>query len=543
MSAPWTLAERAAALAAAERDGCELLVIGGGITGAGVARDAALRGLSTLLIERSDFAAGTSSQTSKMIHGGLRYLREGQLGVTRQSCRERDLLARLNPNLLRPLPFLLCAFERGRPPWQVRAGLWLYRALSGFEGEFSMLAPAEVARYCRDLDTRGLRAAGLYVDQQVDDARLVLETIKDARRAGAAAVSHAELIGFELDPAGRLRAARVRDRLRGSEHVLRAQHCVNAAGPSVDRVRRLAGMQPAAELRPAKGVHAVIARSRVHADAAVALQAEDGRDMFLCPFGDVHLIGTTDTFSDEIDAPVVTRADLAYVLAAANRAFPRAGLTAADVIGVYAGVRPLVADAQAETPPSSVSREHRITQDDSGLLSVAGGKLTTYRAMAEQIVDRVVAALPRARANALAPCTTAARPLRDDAFERATLARELTQRFGVAAAVRERLIEAWGGAAPALLAASPVEQRVPIAGSRYLRAEIAWAIRHECAASLCDVLERRLRVAAMVPGHGLPELAELAAVAAEAAGWSDARTQAEIDGYRAAVERRYRVQP
>jgi glycerol-3-phosphate dehydrogenase len=308
-------------------------------------------------------------------------------------------------------------------------------------------------------------------------------------------------------------------------------------------VRALAGAAMPGELRPAKGVHAVIARARVHADAAVALQADDGRDMFLCPWEGVHLIGTTDVFSDEVDAPVVTQAELQYVLAAANRAFPRARLKPADVISVYAGVRPLVADAQATTPPSRVSREHRITQDASGLLSVAGGKLTTYRAMAEQIVDRVVAALPRTRANALSVCHTTTRPLRDDGFERAALAGELVQRFGLAEAVCERLIEAWGGAAPALLAAAPSEQREPIAGSRYLHAEVAWSIRHECAASLCDVLERRLRVAVTVAGQGLAELTQIARIAAEAAGWSDAQMALEIERYRALVERRYRVQP
>ena len=320
----WTLAERNRALATLERDGVELAVVGGGITGAGVLRDAALRGLSCALFERADFASGTSSHTSKMIHGGLRYIAEGKLGVTRESCVERDKLAALNPNLVRPLPFLFCSFDDGVPPWKMVAGLSIYSAIAGFKGgSFRLLKPKEIEALSRDVRKEGLRAAGLYHDQQVDDARIVLETIKDARRASAEAIHYAQVVGFE-HTSGRVSALNVRCKLSGREHRIRAQCVVNATGPSVDHCRSLDLPLAKQELRPAKGVHLVIARERVHADAAVSFQAADGRHVFLCPWQDVHLIGTTDAFSDEIDAPFVTHAEVRYLLDAANHAFPRA---------------------------------------------------------------------------------------------------------------------------------------------------------------------------------------------------------------------------
>lgn len=541
MSEPWTHADRNRALTRLSEEGVELCVIGGGITGAGVLRDAALRGLKSVLIERHDFASGTSSCTSKMIHGGLRYIAEGQLGVTRESCVERDLLAKLNPQLVRPLPFLFCSFADGVPAWKMVAGLSIYSVLAGFKGgSFKLLKRAEIEVLSRDVRKEGLRAAGLYHDQQVDDARIVLETIKDARRVGAEALCHAEVVGFEKRE-GKLCAVRIRDRVGGREVFIRTSHVVNAAGPSVDRVRELDHSLATHELRPAKGVHVVIERERVHADAAVAFQARDGRHMFLCPWGDVHLIGTTDAFTDELDEPRVTQDEVRYVLDAANHAFPRAQLSSADVLSVYAGVRPLVADPHANVPPSNLSREHRITEDESGLLSVAGGKLTTYRHMAEQLVDRIVAKLPLAQRRTLAPCTTADRPLRKDQFDSDALTRELRLRFDVDERTAVRLAATWGREALEMLEQAPIEERVRIGGSRFLVAEVPWSISHECALNLSDVLERRVRVAVLARGQGLPQLELLAKAAARVAGWSELEQREQSERYREVVSRRYQV--
>jgi glycerol-3-phosphate dehydrogenase len=537
----WARAERSAALERLAREGVELAIVGGGITAAGVLRDAALRGLSAALFERGDFASGTSSATSKMIHGGLRYIAEGQLGVTRESCVERDLLARLNPELVRPLPFLFCSFADGVAPWKVVAGLSIYSALAGFKGgSFKLLDEAAIARLSRDVNKEGLRAAGLYHDQQVDDARIVLETLKDARRVGGEAISHAEVVGFAKEN-GKITGLHVRDELTGTQHLVRAERVVNASGPRVDQLRNLDQKLAHDELRPAKGVHVVIPRARVHADAAVAFQAGDGRHVFLCPHGDVHLIGTTDAFTGEVDEPRVTRDDVRYLLAAANHTFPGAKLSEQDLVSVYAGVRPLVADGAADKPPSSVSREHRITEDASGLLSVAGGKLTTYRHMAEQIVDRVVKSLPAARRARLYPCRTAARPLRDDSFDRKALRSELSARFQLDAATADRLVRTWGREALRMLESAPAHTRAAIGGSRYLLCEVAWSMEHECALDLCDVLERRVRVAVFARGQGLPDLDTLSQLAAQAGGFSDARADEERQRYRALLARRYQV--
>jgi glycerol-3-phosphate dehydrogenase len=543
--AAWTLDERRAALSRAERDGVDLLVIGGGISGAGVLRDAASRGLRAFLVERSDFASGTSSRSSKMIHGGLRYLAHGHLGVTREACRERDLLARLNPNLVRPLPFLFPAWEGGKiTPWQVRAALWVYAALANFrpESRFRMLRLDEVASYSRDVRLEGMRAAGLYHDAQVDDARLVIEALKSARRLGAEAANHVEAIELlRAGGDGRVAGARVRDRLEGRTLVVHAAVVVNAAGPGIERVRGLDARADVEQLRPAKGVHLAIPRERVHAQGAVAFEASDGRHLFLCPFDDVMMIGTTDSFTDEIDEPVVTIEEVHYLLAAANGAFPSAGLTTNDIRSVWAGVRPLVAPEDAAAPPSDVSREHEVSDSPSGLVSLAGGKLTTFRAMGELVVDRVLRRLPPERRRAAGPSRTRMLPLRDDAFERAALEQELRGRFGVSAREAEHLVRAWGADATALLETAPEEWRQPIGRSRYLYAEVPWAFRTECAASLADVLERRVRLALFAEGQGLPQLARIAAVAAEALGWDAERTREEAAAYAAAVRRRYQI--
>jgi glycerol-3-phosphate dehydrogenase len=541
----WSLADRARDLEVAARDGVDLLIVGGGITGAGVLRDAATRGLDALAIEREDFAAGTSGRSSKMIHGGLRYIGEGHLATTREACRERDLLLRLAPQLVRPRPFLFPAYEDSKVPlWQVRAALSVYAALANFRrsARFRMLRPAEVLRYSRDLRTDKLRGAGLYTDAQVDDARLVLDTLKSARSLGSAAVNHAEVVEFLKGDDGRLCGARVRDALSSRTVEIRAHAIVNAAGPAVERVRGIDRPVPRPELRPAKGIHLVIPRYRVHLEAAITFEAADGRHLFLIPWDDVALLGTTDTFTDEIEDPVVTIDEVHYLLDAANEAFPRACLTTNDLRSVFAGVRPLAASPDEEMPPSRVSREHRIYEDPSGLVSAAGGKLTTYRAMGEAIVDRAIRRLPAARRKALGPSRTASLPLRPgDTFDRACFEAELCERFRIEPNQSAQLVRAYGAQALDLLAEARPEDRRPIGASRNTLAEIAWSFRTECPATLCDLLERRLRMAIFAVGQGLAELPLIARTAAEAAGWDEERMQAEAMAYADAVRRRYQI--
>ncbi len=544
MIRPWTGEQRSRALARAESEGVELLIVGGGITGAGVLRDAASRGIRALLVERNDFACGTSSRSSKMIHGGLRYIAEGAIGLTRESCRERDLLMRQNPGLVRPLPFLFPAYPGSKTPlWQVRAVLWVYRALANFRSSAAsrMLAPAEVVEFSRDLRRRGLRGAGLFTDAQVDDARLVIETLKSARALGGEAVNHAELVGFERDARERLVAVRIHDRSANRIHAVRAQVIVNAAGPSLDGVRALDRKLRRPELRPAKGVHLVIPRDRIHLEAAIAFDTPDDRHAFVLPWDEVVLIGTTDSFSDEVDEPAVHIDEVHYLLSAANQAFPHLALTTNDLRSVFAGVRPLAAAPDESAPSSAVSREHRIYEDPSGLISVAGGKLTTYRATAERIVGRVVKRLPADRRRQLGASRTRELPLREDNSDPVEVEAALTRRFGVAAWRAAHLARSYGEDCERLLFEAGPDLREPIGSSRYLYAEIPWCVATECPMTLCDLLERRLRLAILAEGQGLRQLRKITEVAAAAAGWDDSRAEAEAADYASSVRRRYQI--
>ncbi|MBW2273405.1 MAG: glycerol-3-phosphate dehydrogenase/oxidase [Deltaproteobacteria bacterium] len=544
MTPRWSATERCEALECAEREGVDLLVVGGGITGAGVLRDAASRGLRALLVERRDFAAGTSSRSSKMIHGGLRYLGEGNLRLIREACRERDLLLAHNRHLVRPLPFVFPAYAGSKfPLWQVRAAMLAYSMLANFRpsARTRMLGSQEILRRVPGLRDAGLRGAGFYTDAQVDDVRLVLESLKSARRLGGEAVNHAEVYELTRGRDGRLSGARVRDNLTRRSYVLNAGVVVNAAGPAVERVRGLDRPVERPELRPAKGIHLVIPRARLPVECAVLIEASDGRYVFVSPWEEVLLVGTTDDFSDEIDGPAVRIEEVHYLLSAVNAAFPRVCLTTNDLRSVFAGVRPLAASPSEERPPSSVSREDRIYRDPSGLISVAGGKLTTYRAMGERIVDLALEELPAARRGGLGPSRTAELPLRDDGFDPIELESALAERFAVAGWRAEYLVRTYGADALTLFEEASAELHEPVGASRYSYAEIPWAFRSECPASLCDLLERRLRMVIFAEGQGLLQLDRIAEVAAAAAGWDRARARAEADAYREAVGSSYQI--
>lgn len=542
MSERWTPEERRAALDRAAREGVDLVVVGGGITGAGVLRDAASRGLRALLVERGDFASGTSSRSSKMIHGGLRYLAEGAFRLTREACRERDLLQRQCPELVRPLPFLVPAWEESRTPlWKLRAAMLVYRALAGWRGERTrVMSAAEALGRAPGLREAGLRGAACYVDAEVDDARLVLETLKSARRLGGEAASHAELTGFLRRRDGGLAGVQLRDHVDGRELEVRSAAVVNAAGPSADRVRALDRPVGGPPLRPAKGVHLVVSHRRLPLDLAVIFDAPDGRPVFATPWEGVTLVGTTDEFSDEIDEPVVRIDEVHYLLGAVNGAFPRAGLTTNDLRSVFAGVRPLAGDGGA-AEASNVSREDRVVEDPSGLVSVSGGKLTTHRAMAERVLRQVLRRLPADVAARVGPSTTRSQPLRQRLEEPGTLAAGLAARHGVEPAHAGALVHRWGAEAEDLLAGADADGRRPVGDSPFLWAEIAWSLERECAVDLCDLLERRLRLAILSDGQGLLQLDAIAAEAARAAGWDAERREREAAAYTDTVRRRYQI--
>ena len=367
---------RAAALAQMTAGPVDLLIIGGGVTGAGIARDAALRGIRTVLIEKGDFGGGTSSHSSRLIHGGLRYLEHGNLRLVFEASRERRVLLTIAPHLVRPLAFLFPAYRGARvPAWKLFAGLWLYDILSLFRNVrmHRWLGSRATRRLEPGLREKGLSGAGLYWDAQTDDARLTLATMRSAAQAGALVANYVEASSL-LKSDGRVRGAALRDQLTGETFQLTALTVVNATGPWVDTLRRFDDPTAPPLLRPTKGVHVVVPRTRIgHTNAITLMSPVDGRVMFVLPWGDVSYIGTTDT--DEVVSPDEVRAtaeDVIYLLRSANALFPNARLSPKDVISTWAGLRPLLAP-EKDLSTAQVSREHRVIESASGLITIAGG--------------------------------------------------------------------------------------------------------------------------------------------------------------------------
>ncbi|HWA15780.1 MAG TPA: glycerol-3-phosphate dehydrogenase/oxidase, partial [Gemmatimonadales bacterium] len=371
----------------------DLLVIGGGITGAGIARDAAMRGLRTVLVEQHDLASGTSSRSSRLVHGGLRYLETGDIRLVFEALRERHTLLTIAPHLVRPLPFTFPVHTGDRVPlWKLWAGIWLYDLLANVRnvrwhrllGKRSVLQAEPMVR------ERGLTGGVRYFDAQCDDARLTIATARSAIQHGALVANYVAVTALDRAD-GRIHGARVQDRLTGQEGTVRAAVVVNATGPWSDRLRQMEDPTAAPILRLTKGAHVLVRRERLgNSDAITLTSAIDGRVMFVLPWGDFSYIGTTDTDTDQTpDTVRATADDVVYLLRSANAAFPNARLQESDVLATWAGLRPLIAPGAA-LRESQVSREHLIQVGPGGMVTIAGGKLTTYRSMAAQLVDEVV---------------------------------------------------------------------------------------------------------------------------------------------------------
>jgi glycerol-3-phosphate dehydrogenase len=518
----------------------DALVVGGGATGAAIARDAALRGLAVALCDHGDFAGQTSGHSSKLIHGGLRYLQYGDLPLVFEGLAERRLLLAAAPHLCRPVEFLFPAYRGSQPSLALLGlGVTLYDALALWRPPVSSrrASAGEVYQLAPLLRAAGLDGAALYVDCQTDDARLVLENVLDAESAGAVAASyvHVQPIDARADPRA---PPTVVDRDSGGRFPVRARVVVNAAGPFSDAFRGGAHL-----LRPTLGVHMVLDSARLPSGGRVIVihSPRDGRLIFTLPAGARTIVGTTDTDwrpddgsarSPRPDDEIRARgADVDYLLEAANHAFPPAQLGRGEVISTFAGLRPLL--ARGPEAPSAVSREHEIWVDRRGVLNVAGGKLTTMRRMAEEAVDRLVDLL-RAKGvdRALEPCTTATRPLPGGAH-----AAELDG-FELAADVRIRLAGAYGARAAqvaALAASHEALARRLAPDLPYLRAEVVFAARHDRAFELEDVLRRRVPLFRDAANHGLDVVDDVAQLVAGELGWTSARRARSVDGYRAAV--------
>lgn len=462
------------------REPFELLIIGGGITGAGIALDAAARGIKTALVERRDFASGTSSKSSKLIHGGLRYLKQLQFKVTFEASREKNRLRKLAPHLIRDLPFLfpLSAGIAGRAA--VSTGLWIYDFAAGLPGGMihKRVAVEEAVRLIPGLDAAKLSGAFLYYDATADDCRLVIHVIKKAAELGAVVANYAEVVGFEGDHTARIRAD-------GRELTARAQVIVNATGVWCDEVLRLRDAQAPRHVRPSKGVHLVVERAKLPIETAAILQSpEDGRVVFLVPAGERVIVGTTDTdYDGDIDHPRAGAQDVEYLLGLIHRHL-KTELGPKDIFSTYAGLRPLINEDDAA--PSKVTRDHKIV--DEGILTITGGKLTTYRLMARQVVDRVCKRLGKN-----AKSTTHQIPLY--AVEKSD----------------DPIARNYGSEAEKITNRRPLLDGLP-----YADGEIEYAVEHEMATSVSDLLARRTRVALFDRDRGL----KIAEKLAKRLGWS-----------------------
>jgi glycerol-3-phosphate dehydrogenase len=520
----------------------DLLVIGGGITGAGVARDAALRGLRVALVEKQDFASGTSSRSSRLVHGGVRYLEHGQLGLVFESSRERRTLQRIAPHLVRPLAFTWPVYQGARVPrWKLGAGLLLYDVLSLFRNRGHERLDGDAVHAVEPaLRTESLLGGARYWDAATDDVRLTLANVLSAERAGAVVLNHTAATALVRDE-GRIAGATLASTLDGGHTTARARVVVNATGPWSDEIERMAEQRVAPGVRGSKGVHVSVPRARVGNRSAITLTApQDGRVMFVLPSGRHAIIGTTDTYDatlpDEVHATV---ADVEYLLDAANHYFPEARLTPGDVVSVWAGIRPLAA-AGATAAPSNASREHSIVESVPGLVRVTGGKLTTYRSMAAEVVN----AVERLLGTAPTPCRTATLPLAGGDMRDAS--EEIAHAVGTIGdePVAERLVTAYGtawhgvwsltGADPALSAF--VEPALP-----YMYAELLHAITHEQAATLGDLLIRRTPIAFETRDHGRAAARRIAPVVGRWLRWRPVEVEERVLEFDAEIERIFRV--
>jgi glycerol-3-phosphate dehydrogenase len=539
---------RSRQLAALRNDEFDLLVIGGGITGCGIARDATLRGLNVALVEKDDFASGTSSRSSRLIHGGLRYLEHGFLHLVFEASSERRRLLRLAPHLVRPLEFIWPVYAGARvPQWKLNAGLTLYDALALFRnvGTHRRLTARQVASREPDLRHDGLLGGARYFDAATDDARLTLANAIGAREAGAIVVNHASVRELIVD-GGVARGARIEETLSGQHIDVRASVIVNATGPWSDELQRLDGStarQTRAAVRGSKGVHLAVARDRVGNHGALTLLApNDERVMFILPSARQTIIGTTDTFTDAPPDQVrASESDVAYLLGAANSFFPSAHLTRQDVISAWAGIRPLVANGAAQTDPDDASREHAIDESGHGVVSITGGKLTTYRIMAAEVVDVVVQRLGK-RSASRPPTRNTPLPGGDLAYiddavaaaERATADSELASHLVHSYGSR------WTDVAEAIAAPGGAEH---IAGTRYTLGEMRYIARSELAYTLADILLRRTHLGFETRDHGLESAERVANGVADILGWGVEDVAEQVNAFARDIERIFAIDP
>ena len=531
----------------------DLLVIGGGITGVGVAREAVRRGLRTAVVEQRDFAWGTSSRSTKLIHGGLRYLRNYEFGLVREAVVERQRLLRMAPHLVHPIPFVLPVYQGDPDPlWMLKIGLMLYDWFSGRDTPIRhrMLRGAGVVQYEPLLKQEGLLGGGVYMDCTTDDARLVVEVLQSAVQWGATAANYTAVTALRHNGSGQLEAVEVEDTLGGRRFAVRARRVLSACGPWADAVRRLDDPGAPPLLRLTKGVHITVRRERLPLSSAVTMRGTDGRIMFAIPSGAFTYLGTTDTdYSGAPEEVRVEREDVEYILAAAHKNFPGPRLGPGDIISAWAGLRPLVRSQAAH--PSAVSRGYELFPSPSGLVTVAGGKLTAFRAMASHIVDYLFPETRRRAGTAPSdvPLPGAPAPavpedmvqaIASATGEPATEVRRVVQRYGSRfsrmwqAAARSGGAQGATRAAPAGGAAGPLAGDDPLLAWREM--QLREAVEHEMAVRLEDVLARRTSLLLFSSDNGQRHVEALARSMGRLLGWPEARIAEEAARARQLVQ-------
>jgi len=526
--------DRAEALERLAADEFDVLVVGAGVTGAGVALDAASRGLRTALVERDDFASGTSSKSSKLVHGGLRYLQQGDVRLVYQALRERQILRHNAPHLVKILPFLIPIFSKDglinrKLARAMGSAMWMYDLTGGARiGKLhKRLKVDEAVAHMPTLPRDRLAGANLYYDARADDARLTLTLARTAALDhGAVVANGVGLVGIAKDGAGRVTGATVRT-AEGDELLVACKAVVNAAGVWSDDVRELDEGTHPHSIRPAKGIHITVPWSLVRNDiAAVIPVPKDKRSVFVVPWGEFTYIGTTDTdYDGPVDDPQCTDEDIAYLLGAINGAVT-GEITEKDIVGTWAGLRPLVKDATSNRT-ADLSRRHKVTRSPSGVITITGGKLTTYREMAADTVDDVVGYLG---------------PL-DHPVSKRSLTRKLRLRgakgYEDEVGRDEELAERYGGEAAtvrALVADDPTLGEPLVPGLPYQKAEAVYAARHEMARTLDDVLTRRTRARLLARDASADAAPEVAALLAPELGWDEAEQKRQVAEYQASID-------
>jgi glycerol-3-phosphate dehydrogenase len=513
----------------------DIVVVGGGATGAGCALDAATRGLSVALLEARDYAAGTSSRSSKLIHGGLRYLEQRELHLVREALRERGLLLNvIAPHLVRPVTFLYPLSHRGWERAYVGAGMLLYDELGGHRGlrRHRHLTKRQALRVAPALSADALVGAIQYDDCQVDDARHTLGVARTAARFGAAVANATSVTGF-LREAGRVTGVVARDHVAGEEFAVHARAVINATGVWTDDLQQLVGERGKFHVTASKGVHLVVPRDRLQLDTGLILRT-DTSVLFVIPWGRHWLIGTTDTaWTLDKAHPAASRADIEYVLGQLNAVLHQP-LGPEDVQGVYAGLRPLLSGESEDT--SSLSREHSVAVPVPGLVAVAGGKYTTYRVMARDAVD----AAARGLDTFVAPSVTDSTPLLGaDGYHALWNRRHrLAEESGLHVARIEHLLGRFGSLTSELLEliARRPELATPLPGAdTYLAVEAVYAASHEGALHVDDVLARRTRVSIESWDRGEAAAEPVAQLMGEVLGWSEDDVEREVAFYHARV--------